>query len=34
MFRTLSILSITLSIICFTRASVTAQEFPIAVGSD
>ncbi len=34
MFRRLLILSITLSVICFTRASVTAQEFPIAVGSD
>ena len=34
MFRTLSILSITLSILCFNQANVSAQEFPIAVGGD
>jgi Secretion system C-terminal sorting domain len=34
MFRTLLILSITSSIICLTQANVTAQEFPVAVGSD
>ncbi len=34
MFRTLLILSLTSSIICLTQANVTAQEFPIAVGSD